>query len=47
LTVSIYVEVIRGNYSNAAAYATVLTLTSIISLFLFFKITKKREINIF
>lgn len=46
LTVSIYTEVVRGNYGNAAAYSTVLTVTSIISLFLFFKLTNRHETNI-
>lgn len=46
LTVSIYTEVIRGNYGNAAAYSTILTLTSVISLFLFFKLTGKRELSV-
>ncbi len=46
LTVAIYTEVIRGNYGNAAAYSTILTLTSVISLLLFFKLTGKREISI-
>lgn len=46
LTVSIYTEVIRGNYGNASAYATVLTLTSILSLLIFYKITGKRDVSI-
>ena len=46
LTVSIYTEVIRGNYGNAAAYSTILTLTSVISLLLFFKLTGKKEVSI-
>ena len=46
LPVAIYTEVIRGNYGNAAAYSTILTVTSIISLLLFFKLTGKREISI-
>ncbi|RGS74756.1 iron ABC transporter permease [Mitsuokella sp. AF21-1AC] len=46
LTVSIYTEVIRGNYGNASAYATILTLTSIISLLIFFKLTGRRDISI-
>lgn len=45
LTVSIYSEVIRGNYGNASAYSTILTLTSIISLLIFFKVTGKKEIT--
>ncbi len=46
LTVAIYTEVIRGNYGNAAAFSTILTLTSIISLLLFFKISGKKEISL-
>lgn len=46
LTVAIYTEVIRGNYGNAAAYSTVLTFTSIVSLLLFYKLTGKKEIGV-
>lgn len=46
LTVSIYTEVIRGNYGNASAYSAILTVTSIISLLLFFKLTGKREVSV-
>lgn len=46
LAVSIYTEVIRGNYGNASAYSTILTITSILSLLLFFKLTGKRDISI-
>lgn len=46
LTISIYTEVIRGNYGNASAYSTILTLTSIISLLIFFKLTGKNEISV-
>lgn len=46
LTVSIYTEVIRGNYGNASAYSTILTLTAIISLLLFYKVSGKREVSI-
>jgi len=46
LTVSIYTEVIRGNYGNASAYATILTVTSILSLLLFYKVTGRRDISI-
>ena len=41
LSVSIYTEVIRGNFGNASAYSAILTLTSIVSLLLFFKLTGK------
>lgn len=46
LTVSIYTEVIRGNFGNASAYSTILTVTSVLSLLLFFKLTGKRDISI-
>lgn len=46
LTVAIYTEVIRSNFGNAAAYSTVLTLTSIISLLIFFKLSGKEEVSI-
>lgn len=46
LTVSIYTEVIRGNYGNASAYSAILTITSILSLVLFFKLTGKREVSV-
>lgn len=42
LTVSIYTEVIRDCFGNAAAYSTVLTVTSVLSLLLFFKLTAER-----
>ena len=46
LTVSVYTEVIRDCFGNAAAYSTVLTVTSIISMLLFFKLTGKRNISV-
>jgi iron(III) transport system permease protein len=46
LTVAIYSEVIRSNFGNAAAYSTVLTLTSIISLLLFFKLTGSKDVSV-
>lgn len=46
LTVAIYTEVIRSNFGNAAAYSTILTLTSIISLMVFFKVTGRNDISI-
>ena len=46
LTVAIYAEVIRSNFGNAAAYSTILTLTSIVSLLLFFKLTKNKDISV-
>lgn len=46
LTISIYTEVIRGNYSTAAVFSTILTITSIISLLIFFKISGTKEISL-
>lgn len=46
LTVAIYAEVIRSNFGNAAAYSTILTLTSILSLLLFFKVTNNKDISV-
>ncbi|MFP7696755.1 ABC transporter permease [Trueperella sp. LYQ143] len=46
LTVAIYTEVIRSNFGAAAAYSTILTLTSIISLLLFFKLTGKNDVSV-
>lgn len=45
MTIAIYTEVIRGNYGVAAAIATVLTLITIVSLLIFFKLTGKKEIS--
>ena len=46
LTVSFYTEVIRDCYGNAAAYSTVLTVTSVLSMLLFFKLTGKRSMSV-
>ena len=46
LTVSVYTEVIRDFFGNAAAYSTVLTVTSVLSLLLFFKLTGRRDISV-
>jgi len=46
LTVAIYVEVIRSNFGNAAAYSTILTVTSILSLLLFFKVSGSNDISV-
>lgn len=44
ITVSIYTEVLRGNYGIAAALASLLMALTVLSLLLFFKLTGKREI---
>ena len=46
LTVAIYAEVIRSNFGNAAAYSTILTLTSIVSLLIFFRLTHNEDVSV-
>lgn len=46
LTVAIYSEVIRSNFGNAAAYSTILTLTSIVSLLIFFRISGSKDLSV-
>ena len=45
MTVAIYTEVIRGNYGVAAALATILSMITIISLLIFYKVSGKKEIT--
>jgi iron(III) transport system permease protein len=45
MTVAIYTEVIRGNYGVAAALSTMLTIITVLSLLLFFKISGKKDIT--
>lgn len=45
MSVSIYTEIIRGNYGIAAALSTLLTIFTIISLLIFFKVSGKKEIS--
>lgn len=46
LTLSTYIFVTRGNYGAAAASATILTMFTTVSLFLFFKITKSKDLTL-
>lgn len=46
MSVAIYTEVIRASYGTAAALSTILTLTTVISLLIFFKATGGRDVNI-
>lgn len=46
LTIATYTYVSRGNYGIAAAYATILTVATIISLLLYMKITGNKEVAI-
>lgn len=45
LTLATYTYVSRGNYGIAAAYATILTVSTIISLLVYMKVTGNREIS--
>lgn len=45
MTIATYTEVIRGNYGVAAALATILTLITVASLLIFFRLTGEKEIT--
>lgn len=44
LTLAVYTYVSRGNYGIAAAYATILTVTTILSLLIYMKVTGNKEV---
>lgn len=46
MTVTIFQEISRGGYGNAAALSTILTVTTIASLLLFFALTKSEDIDL-
>ncbi|MBV6682559.1 iron ABC transporter permease [Rossellomorea sp. RS05] len=46
MSVAIYSEVIRASYGTAAALSTILTVTTIITLIIFFTFNKTKEISI-
>ena len=46
LTIATYTYVSRGNYGIAAAYATILTVSTIISLLTYMKVTGNKEVSI-
>ncbi|MGP1433434.1 MAG: ABC transporter permease [Catonella sp.] len=46
LTVAVYTEVVRGNYGVAAALSTILTLLTVLSLVIFSKFSKNKEVSI-
>ncbi len=45
MTVAVYTEVVRGNYGTAAALSTLLTAITVISLFIFFKLSGTKEVT--
>lgn len=46
MAVAIYTEVIRASYGTAAALSTILTLTTVVALLLFFKISGSKDISL-
>ncbi|MCD8084137.1 MAG: iron ABC transporter permease [Clostridiales bacterium] len=44
MSVTIYQEVVRGNYGTAAALASILIATTVVSLIIFFKVSKNKEV---
>jgi len=46
MSVAIYTEVIRASYGTAAALSSVLTVTTIISLLIFFKLSGNKELSL-
>ncbi|AJQ29999.1 ABC transporter permease [Pelosinus fermentans] len=46
MSVAIYTEVIRASYGTAAALSTILTLTTVIGLLLFFKVSGSKDISL-
>ncbi len=45
MSVAIYNEVIRASYGTAAALATILTATTVISLLIFFKVSGSKDVT--
>jgi len=46
LTLAVYTYVSRGSYGVAAAYATILTVTTILSLLIYMKVTGNKEVSL-
>jgi iron(III) transport system permease protein len=46
MSVAIYTEVIRASYGTAAALSTILTLTTIVALLIFFKVSGSKDISL-
>jgi iron(III) transport system permease protein len=46
MSVAIYTEVIRASYGTAAALSTILTITTIVALVLFFKVSGNKNISL-
>lgn len=46
LTIAVYTEVVRGNYGVAAALSTILTLLTVVSLLVFNKVNRGKDVNV-
>jgi len=46
MSVAIYSEVIRASYGTAAALSTILTVTTVVSLLIFFRMTGSKEVSL-
>lgn len=46
MSVAIYTEVIRASYGTAAALSTILTLTTIMAMVIFFKVSGRRDVTL-
>lgn len=46
MSVAIYTEVIRASYGTAAALSTILTVTTVVALLLFFKVSGSKDISL-
>lgn len=46
MSVAIYTEVIRASYGTAAALASILTLTTVVSLLIFFKVSGSKDVSL-
>lgn len=45
MSIETYTQVVRGNYGMAAALSTIMTLSTVIALLVFFKLSGKKEIT--
>lgn len=46
MSVTVYSQILRTNYGSAAALSTILTISTILSLLLFFKLTGSTEVSV-
>ena len=46
MSVAIYTEVIRASFGTAAALSTILTITTVIAMLIFFKVSGRRDVSL-